>query len=61
MYYRIIRNDISNSKLISLTTMIFVAVAAMLVALSAILVVNLSGALDTLMKQAKTLILCKCM
>lgn len=54
MYYRIIRNDISNSKLISLTTMIFVAVAAMLVALSAILVVNLSGALDTLMKQAKT-------
>jgi len=54
MYYKIIRNDIAKSKLISLTTMIFVAVAAMLVALSAILVVNLSSGLDTLMKQAKT-------
>lgn len=54
MYYKMIRNDIAKSKLISLTTMIFVAVAAMLVALSAILVVNLSSALDTLMKQAKT-------
>lgn len=54
MYYRIIRNDILKSKLITLTTTIFVAAAAMLVALSAILVVNLSGAIDTLMKQAKT-------
>ena len=34
--------------------MIFVAVAAMLVSLAAILVVNLSGALDTLMTKAKT-------
>ncbi|WP_062197126.1 ABC transporter permease [Massilibacterium senegalense] len=54
MYHRIIRNDILRSKLITLTTMIFVAAAAMLVSLSAILVVNLSGAIDTLMKQAKT-------
>lgn len=54
MYYRIIRNDISKSKLITLTTTIFVAAAVMLVSLSAILVVNLSGAIDTLMKQAKT-------
>lgn len=54
MYYRIIRNDITKSKLITLTTMIFVAAAAMLVSLSAILVINLSGAIDTLMKQAKT-------
>ncbi|RST58699.1 ABC transporter permease [Siminovitchia terrae] len=54
MYNRIIRNDISKSKLITLTTTIFVAVAAALVALSGILVVNLSGAIDTLMKQAKT-------
>ncbi|SMF69393.1 putative ABC transport system permease protein [Paenibacillus uliginis N3/975] len=54
MYYRIIRNDISKSKLITLTTTIFVAAAAMLVSLSAILVVNLSGSIDTLMKQAKT-------
>ncbi|WP_449600268.1 ABC transporter permease [Paenibacillus sp. Marseille-Q9583] len=54
MYYRIIRNDILKSKAISLTTMIFVAASAMLVSLAAILVVNLSGALDTLMTQAKT-------
>ncbi len=54
MYYRIIRNDISKSKLITITTMIFVAAAAMLVSLAAILVVNLSGAIDNLMTQAKT-------
>ncbi|GLY12282.1 hypothetical protein [Pseudobacillus badius] len=44
MYYRIIRNDISKSKLITLTTTIFVTSAVMLVSLPAILVVNLSGA-----------------
>jgi putative ABC transport system permease protein len=54
MYYRIIRNDIRKSKLITLTTMIFVAAAAMLISLSAILVVNLSGAINTLMTQART-------
>ncbi|RSK26122.1 ABC transporter permease [Bacillus sp. HMF5848] len=54
MYYRIIRNDIMKSKVITLTTMIFVAAAAMLVSLAAILIVNLSGAIDTLMTQAKT-------
>ncbi|TDL65125.1 ABC transporter permease [Rhodococcus qingshengii] len=54
MYFRIIRNDILKSKAITLTTMIFVAAASMLVSLAAILVVNLSGALDTLMTQAKT-------
>ncbi|MFO1446081.1 FtsX-like permease family protein [Bacillus sp. Bva_UNVM-123] len=54
MYYKIIRNDISKSKLITLTTTIFVAAAAMLVSLAVILVINLSGALNTLMTQAKT-------
>lgn len=54
MYYRILQNDILRSKTITLTTMLFVAAAAMLVALAAILVVNLSGAIDTLMTQAKT-------
>ncbi|WP_313892466.1 FtsX-like permease family protein [Psychrobacillus sp.] len=54
MYTRIIGNDILKSKAITLTTMIFVAAAAMLVSLAAILVVNLSGSLDTLMKHAKT-------
>ena len=54
MYSRIIRNDISKSKLITLTTMLFIAAAAMLVSLAAILVVNLSGSIDTLMLRAKT-------
>ncbi|MCH7322139.1 ABC transporter permease [Solibacillus sp. MA9] len=54
MYKRIIRNDILKSKVITLTTMIFIATSTMLVSLAAILVINLSGALDTLMKQAKT-------
>lgn len=54
MYYRIIRNDMLKSKAITLTTIIFVAAAAMLVSLAAILVVNLSGAMDKLMTTAKT-------
>lgn len=54
MFNRIIRNDILKSKAITLTTMIFIAASAMFVSLAAILVVNLSGSLDTLMTQAKT-------
>ncbi|TCZ75478.1 FtsX-like permease family protein [Paenibacillus albiflavus] len=54
MYYKIIRNDIRKSKALTLTTTIFVAAAAMLVALAAILIVNLSGALNELMTTAKT-------
>ncbi|MDR0268048.1 ABC transporter permease [Paenibacillus sp.] len=54
MYFRIIRNDILKSKAITLTTTIFVAAAAMLVSLAAILFVNLSGALNELMTSAKT-------
>jgi len=49
-----IRNDLLRSKAVALTTMAFVAAAAMLVALAAILVVNLSGAIDTMMTRAKT-------
>lgn len=54
MYSRIIRNDMLKSKVITLTTTIFVAAATMLVSLAAILIVNLSGALDTLMTKAET-------
>jgi len=54
MYYRIIRNDILKSKTITLTTTIFIAAAAMLVSLAAVLAVNLSGAIDTLMTRAET-------
>jgi putative ABC transport system permease protein len=54
MYFRILRNDFLRSRAISLATTMFVAAAAMLVALAAVLVINLSGAVDTLMTQAKT-------
>ncbi|GGG31896.1 ABC transporter permease [Lysinibacillus alkalisoli] len=54
MFSRIILNDMLKSKLTTLITTIFIAIAAMLVALSAILMVNLSGAIDTLMREAKT-------
>ncbi|WP_099469284.1 ABC transporter permease [Konateibacter massiliensis] len=54
MYYRIIRNDISKSRLITLTITLFIAAAAMLVSLAAVLVVNLFGAIDTLMTKAET-------
>lgn len=54
MYFRLLRNDIFKSKIITLTIMLFVAAAAMLVALAAILVVNLSGAINTLMVQSET-------
>lgn len=54
MYYRMIRNDIAKSKAITMTTMLFVAAAAMLVSLAAILVVNLFGSIDALMTQART-------
>ncbi|MCM3634090.1 ABC transporter permease [Paenibacillus camelliae] len=54
MYKKIIRNDILQSKLITITTVIFVTAAAMLVSLAAIVAVNLYGALDTLMTKAQT-------
>lgn len=54
MYWKIVRNDMANSKLITGMTMLFVAVAALLVTLSAILIVHLTSAIDTLMKQAET-------
>lgn len=54
MYFRIIRNDMSTSKWITLITMMFVAAAAMLVSLAAILFVHLSGSLNELMATAKT-------
>jgi putative ABC transport system permease protein len=54
MYNKIIRNDILKSKVITLTTMIFVATTAMLVSLAVVLVINLSGSIDTLMTKAKT-------
>ncbi|MBA3073589.1 MAG: FtsX-like permease family protein, partial [Anaerolineae bacterium] len=54
MYYRLLRNDFLKSKAITLTTIMFVAAAAMLVALAVTLVVNLAGAIDNMMIQGKT-------
>ncbi|MEZ4769677.1 MAG: FtsX-like permease family protein [Caldilineales bacterium] len=54
MYFRAIRNDVLRNKAITLTIVAFVAAAALLVSLAAVLVVNLSGAIDGLMTQAKT-------
>ena len=54
LFLRSIRNDMLRSRAITLTTVAFVAAAAMLVTLAAILVVNLSGAIDALMTRAKT-------
>lgn len=54
MYWKIVRNDMANSKLITGMTTLFVAAAALLVTLSAVLIVHLTSAIDTLMKQAET-------
>lgn len=54
MYYKTTRNDILRNKSITVTIMIFVSAAAMLVSLAAILVANLSGAIDDMMTRAET-------
>ena len=54
MYFRILRNDILRSKTITLSTILFVSAAAILVSLAALLFVNLFGSIDTLMTRAKT-------
>ncbi len=54
MYFRMILNDFLRSKTTTLTTMLFVAAAATLLSLSAILLVSLPSAIDTLMTRAKT-------
>jgi putative ABC transport system permease protein len=54
MYYKLIKNDFQKSKAVTLTTVFFVAAAAMLVSLAMILVINLTGAIDSMMTKAKT-------
>lgn len=53
MFFQIIRNDLLKNKLISVTTMLFITAATMLVSIVAILTVNLVGSIDTLTKQVK--------
>lgn len=54
MYRKIIRNEFLKSRLITLTTILFVAAAALLVSLAAVLGINLTGAIDQMMLDAKT-------
>lgn len=54
MFRRIIRNDILKSRTVSFITLVFIAAAAALVSLAALLTVHLTGAIDGLMIQAKT-------
>ncbi|MBP2111219.1 ABC transporter permease [Paenibacillus silagei] len=55
MYLKLIKNDLRKSKLITGTIMTFILVAAMLTSLAASLTVNLSGAIDNMLRSAKAL------
>lgn len=54
MNSRIIYKNILRNKVVSFTTMLFVTVAAMLMSLAAMLTVDMLGAIDNLMADAKT-------
>ncbi|MDR1190021.1 MAG: ABC transporter permease, partial [Bifidobacteriaceae bacterium] len=53
MHGRLIKNDIRKGKLIAITVTAFITVAAMLTSVAAILAVNLFGAIDHLMEEAR--------
>lgn len=54
MFFKILYGDFKKSKMITLLTVLFVAIAATLISLLAILVINLTGSIDNLMTKAKT-------
>ncbi|MDO4488432.1 MAG: hypothetical protein Q4B67_05040, partial [Eubacteriales bacterium] len=54
MIQRLIKNDIKNHKLLSASTVIFMAVSAMLIVLSVMLFSTLTGSINCLMEKAKT-------
>lgn len=54
MKFNLIRNDISRNKIITVTTVLFIAAAAMLMSLAASLAMDLAGSIDRLMTDAKT-------
>src|SRR6056297_589195 len=54
MIFRLVRNDILRNKTTTAITVLFVTATALLVTLAVILFVNLAGAIDTLMEDAKT-------
>jgi putative ABC transport system permease protein len=53
MYLNLIKNDIRKSKLIAITITAFITVAAALTSVAAMLGINLFGAIDHLMEEAK--------
>jgi putative ABC transport system permease protein len=55
MYFKLIKNDIRKGKLIAITVAAFITVAAALTSVAAMLGVNLFGAIDHLMEEAKAL------
>lgn len=54
MTRKMIWKDLVRNRAVSLITILFISVAAMLLSLAAILTVNLFGAVDRLMADAKT-------
>lgn len=54
MNFKMIKNDAAKNKFITMLTIMFVAAAALLVSLTAILAANLTGAIDSLMAGAET-------
>ncbi len=54
MYYKMIKNDIHKSKLITITITVFILIAAMLTALAASLTLNLFGAIDNMLLSSKS-------
>ena len=54
MYQRIIRNDFLKTKWVSITLMLLILAASMLVTLAMMIMINLSGAIDHLMIISKT-------
>ena len=54
MIFKMIRNDLTKNKIITLAATVFIAAAALLVSLAALLAIDLAGAVDALMEQAQT-------
>lgn len=54
MIKKMIWNDIAGNKTVTITITLFIAISAMLLSLGGVLTVNLLGAIDTLMEEAKT-------
>lgn len=54
MNHKIIWRDLSKNTVVSITTALFIATAAMLLSLAAVLAVHLLGSIDQLMETAKT-------